>query len=189
VRFTLPDRWSDSNGDGSWEAVLEVALDPARDCGCLRLVAFYADRVSNWTLHVGNSPTNNGHGGDEGTTPQSSELQVAERTIAVYTVAQSGHRSVDRLFDATVGSLAERILEIEVCNQFASVAVKSSLDDPAPLAWKLETLNSKLLFSLGPDDPRRLWLGLNRVVHRIDGAPSHARIGTGLQRVELSLAP
>jgi hypothetical protein len=189
VTFKQPERWSDPDGDGSWESVLEITLDPARDCGCARLRAFYGDEVRGWTFHVGNSPTNNGHGGDEGTTALSAELQLFERQLAVYTVAQAGHRSVDRLLEATVPSLAGRILDVEVCNQFVRVQVRTSLADPAPLTWKLETLSSRLLFSLGPDDPRKIWVGLNRVVHLANGPASHGRTGAGVRRVELTLSP
>ncbi len=196
VRFAQPGRWLDSNRDGSFETVLEIRLDPRRDCGCARLRIEYGASVSNWTVHVGNSPTNNGHGGDLGTAPNAAEVQILERQLHVYTTAQSARRLVDRLLDVTLPPLAGRTVELEICEQALGARIAPHSRDPHPPQWRIETQNARLLFSLGPADDGAapveagsIYAAFNRVIHVADGAPSRERTGSGVRRVEISLIP
>lgn len=196
LKFPQSGKWSDSNGDGSWETVLEVRLDPARDCGCARFKVYYDEAVSGWTVHVGNSPTNNGHGGDEGTTQNAAEVQVLDKKLTVYTASWPVQHRVDKLLDETLAPLGARTIEFEVCEQALGVEILPTSRDPSPPKWRLETLNSKLLFSLGPEQQRpdqergaSIYAAFNRVIHRTTGAASHGRVGSGVRRVEISLIP
>jgi hypothetical protein len=184
LRFTLPQRFADANADGSWESVLEIRLDPARHCGCARFKVFYGETPSGWTVHLGNSPTNNGHGGDQGTTPEAAELQVLDGRLSVFSAAR--RQQVDRLLDVELPGLAQRVLELEVCNQTLDVRLAPHRRGEEPLRWQLGTLSSKLLLAFGPAP---LYASFNRVVHQLGAAPSHARMGSGVRRVEISLSP
>lgn len=196
LSFTQPKRWVDSNQDGSWETVVEIQLDPTKNCGCARFKVFYGTEASKWTVHVGNSPTNNGHGGDEGTTSDTAEVHVGDHQLAVYTAAQSVRRQVEKLLDSTLPPLAGRTLEIEVCDQSLGIELLPLGHEPAWPTWRLETLHSNLLFSLGPgnggtaeETGGAIYAGFNRVIHQTTGAASHGRTGSGVRRVEISLTP
>jgi hypothetical protein len=196
LRFPQPERFSDSNGDGTWETVVEAYLDPTRDCGCVRFRVFLLeDELSGWIFHVGESPTNNGHGGDEGTTSDAAELHLLERKLTIYSVAQPVRRQIDRLLEVTLPPLSGRVLELRACDQSVDVELAPTPRDPEPAKWRLETLSSKLLFSLRPDQdgapPKRgsIYAGFNRVIHLTTGPPSHKRFGYGVRRVEVSLTP
>jgi hypothetical protein len=190
VRFPHPERWTNPNRDGSWEAVIEIRLAPSRDCGCARVEVDLEERTSGWTFHVANSPTNNGHGGDAGTTSATAEMQLAGSRWTVFTAAHSERRDVDRLFDLE-GLGAARRVSIEVCEQSLAVESPGVTPDGSPVRWRLATLGSELLFAFGSgrEDGGSLYLGLNRVVHRLDGAPSHGRSGTGVRRATITLLP
>lgn len=194
LHFTLPQKFTDSNRDGSWETVLEIRLDPTRDCGCARFKVYYDDAPSGWTVHLGNSPTNNGHGGDQGTTPEAAEVQVLERKLSVFTASR--RQQVDKLLDVSLPTLARGVVELEVCNQTLDVQVVPARRGAEPAQWKLGTLSSKLLLSFGPahgkdsgEDGGSLHAAFNRVIHQLRGAPSHGRVGAGVRRVEISLSP
>lgn len=195
LKFPRSSKWSDSNQDGSWESVIEVRLDPAKDCGCARFKVYYDEPVSGWTVNIGNSPTNNGHGGDEGTTPNAAEVQIAERQLSVFTASRPVPHRVDKLLDEALPPLGGRTIEIEVCEQALEVAMLPVSGDTSPPKWKLQTLNAKLLFSLEPtarpdrDTRASIYAAFNRVIHRTTGAPSHDRDGSGVRRVEISLSP
>jgi hypothetical protein len=197
LRFTLPERFADPGRDGAWETVLEVHLDPAKDCGCARLRVSFGEAVSGWTVHLGDSPTNNGHGGDEGTTSDAAEMHVLERQVTVYTVAQAARRQVDRLLDVTVPPLGGRTVEIEACDQSLGFEILPAAGEQAsPSKWKLETLSAGLLFSLVPREEREgqesgkvLYVAFNRVIHLVTGPASRTRVGSGVRRVGISLTP
>jgi hypothetical protein len=195
LSFTQPGRWADSDSDRSWESVLELRLDPRKDCGCARFKVFYGEKVAAWSVNLGNSPTNNGHGGDLGTTAHASEVQVFDQRLSVYTAAQSARRQVDKLLDVDLPPLAGRGVQFEICDQVVSVELLPSAKDPRPPKWRLETQNARLLFALGPEVPGTadsggsIYAAFNRVVHVTSGAPSHQRVGNGVKRVEVELIP
>src|SRR4051812_45913335 len=60
-------------GAGWKEAVLKVDLT---GCTSARLVAQYEGLPHDWTLNIGDSPTNDGFGGDAGTTDNDAELWI-----------------------------------------------------------------------------------------------------------------
>jgi len=69
----------------SGEVVLKVNLDP--NVSGFRRAIFeveYGDAPSDWTVHIGDSSTNNGYGGDGGTQSNDAEMQVYGTTMAVY---------------------------------------------------------------------------------------------------------
>lgn len=187
LSFTLPGRWSDANADRSWETVLRLRLDPKKGCGCARFKVAYGDRVAAWTAHIGNSPTNNGHGGDEGTTDKTAEAYVFVQQLFVFSAAQTQRRVVDRLLDVGLPPLRGRTLEFEVCDQRVAVKLLPGEQDTAPLRWDLQTLNSRLLFALTAEEA--IYAAFNRVIHDHTAAASHGRLGSGARRVEIALSP
>jgi hypothetical protein len=196
LRFTHPERFLDSDRNGYWETVVEIALDPTKTCGCARWRIFLGSQAAEWIAHIGNSPTNNGHGGDEGTTSDTAELHVVDRRLTVFTAARSVRRQVEKLLEAELPPLTGRVIEIEVCDQSVGVELPARGREEAWPGWHLETLHSNLLFSLGPgnggtadETGGSIYAGFNRVVHRIDGPASHGRTGAGVRRVEISLSP
>lgn len=147
-------------------------------------------------MNLGNSPTNNGHGGDEGTTPNAAEVQVLGRRLSVYTASRPVQHRVDKLFEEALPPLGGRTVEFEVCDQVLVVQMLPTAHDPSPPDWRIETLNSKLLFSLGPEQKnpdhetgRSIYAAFNRVIHLLSGAASRGRVGSGVRRVEITLTP
>lgn len=196
LRFTLPERFADSNRDGAFETVLGIRLDPRSDCGCARFVVHLTGRVEDWAVNIGDSPTNNGHGGDLGTAPEAAEVQLSAGRLTLYTTAQTERRLVDQLLDVALPPLADRGLEFEICEQSLRVTLRPTRRDPHPLEWRLETQNARLLFSLEPDGAASgpaaadaIYAAFNRVIHVIDGAPSRQRTGASVRSVEISLGP
>ena len=200
--FTQPGKWSDSNKDGWWETVLRIPLDPAKECGCAHFRIFFEGPNKGMNVNVGNSPTNNGHGGDAGTTPDSAEVQVLSGKLSVYSripsLASGPSPLLDRLLDLDLPPLAGRVLAMEVCDQSIAFELSPGKGETKPLRWKLQTLNSGLLYVLSPrieDGPKALnaehaiYASFNRVIHQLDGLPSHGRAGTGVRRVEITLSP
>jgi hypothetical protein len=156
----------------------------------------FGSRVAGFSVHLGNSPTNDGYGGDQGTTPDSAEAYLLERQLSVFTAVRAALPRVDRLLDVVVPSLVNRTMEFEVCDQALGVEVLPDRPGVDPLKWRLETASSRLLFSLGPtpaagkrETGGSIYAGFNRVIHRTTGAASHARFGSGVRRVEISLIP
>src|SRR4029079_5420743 len=66
LRFTMPGGCAEANRDGWWESVVAISLDPATNCGCAHLRVVYGRNPAGFSLNVGDSPTNDGFGGDQG---------------------------------------------------------------------------------------------------------------------------
>jgi hypothetical protein len=196
LRFPLPGRWADVDKDGFHETVVELRLDPVRDCGCAQLRVYFADEVSGWVLHVGNSPTNDGYGGDMGTTLHAAEVHLADRQLSAYTAPHATGNPVERILHAWLPPLSRKVLAIEVCDQQFEIELGQARGDLDPLRLELETHTFEQLFRLGPADDSAtgpaagaIYAAFNRVVHHVNGAASHGRTGRGVRRVEISLIP
>lgn len=154
-------------GAGWKEAVLKVDL---AGCTSARLVAQYEGLPHDWTLNIGDSPTNDGYGGDAGTTPNDAELWILGETLAV---ATSSPASVidNPIYRQDLG-LTDAGLEFVVKNQFISWG--------QPYSY-LQTPANKHLFafpdSAVPTQGSTFFVGLNRVVG------TNARRGCGLRRL------
>ena len=192
---------SDSNRDGWWEAVVEIALDPAGGCSCASFRVHFDKPVSEFVLDIGDSPTNNGYGGDAGTTFHEAETMILREKLEVYTASRKpGLATVDKLLSVDLPPLAGHFLDLEVCDQTLSVSLPNSATGKA-LSWKLNTRVSGLLYDLHPQEspeghpaPKRrdagIFASFNRVIHDKSGTPNPAdRTGTGVKAVEIRLSP
>lgn len=148
----------------------QAALKIVVPAGCTQVNAVieYEGLPCGWTADLGDSPTDNGFGGDSGSTPHNAEVQIVGEDLSVYN--GSGNAAlVDNLAGADL-ALTDSALKLVVKDQFVSWG--------NPHAF-LSTPNNKMLYSFSdPADPRAVYLGLNRVILATSG-----RTGYGARRV------
>ncbi len=158
---------------GAHEAVLKVTIP--NGCTEARVLIEYDGMPKGWTINLGDSPENNGFGGDSGGPESEAELQILDETLSVYSSALAPG-IIDLLAQEDLG-LTDGALEIVVRNQYVSWGQPFSF---------LDTTNAALLFAL-PDagaataEQNTFYLGVNRVV----SGPS-SRTGCGVNRVLVS---
>jgi len=162
----------------SCPATLKAALVSFNLVGttCTKVVAIveYEGKPTGWTVNFGDSPTNDGFGGDGGTTDHDAELWILEQTLAV--ASDSFNPGVDNPILRQDLALTDGALKLVVKDQAVSWGQPSG---------SLQTPLSKRLFALPDNDGAtaaaekgsKVYLGLNRV---ITGAP--ARLGCGARR-------
>lgn len=168
---------SSCTGAGWREGLLKITI-PA-GCTQANIWVEYEGTPIAWSLHVADSPDNNGFGGDSGGPESEAELQVLEETLSVYSSAvpdpnNPGGVTVDLLEQEHL-ALTDGALKIVVSNQRLSWGQPSSV---------LNTSSSQLLFKLpdaGSTEPNTFYLGVNRVV----SGPG-SRTGCGARRVLVS---
>ena len=155
---------------GAYPAHQALAKVDLKGCKVAHIVAEYERGSSGWTLNIGDSPTNDGYGGDAGTSLNDAEIQVLGSNMTVYTSeATAPTEAIARQdFQLTQGAL-----KFMVGHQFLSWGNPYGV---------LNTPISKRLFSQ-PDaaDGSMFYIGLNRVV----SGPG-TRVGSGLVRIMLS---
>src|SRR5262249_47176401 len=203
VKLVQPKKFSDENKDGWYEAVLEITLNPAKDCGCAAFRVFYGARPEFFSVNIGDSPTNDGYGGDAGTTLDAAEMQILGSHLGVFTSGRprGGNSAIDLLYESDLPPLAGRSVKLEVCDQTLGFTLPPGKGIPQPMRWRLQTVNQGLLYSLArapepgssEETPvpggNQIYAAFNRVIHVKDGPASHNRVGSGVQRVEISLSP
>lgn len=151
------------------EAVLKINLT---GCTQANLVAEYEGLPRAWTLNVGDSPTNDGHAGDAGTTANDAEMWILDETMAV---ANNGSNPDNPLFRQDL-SLTNSSMKFVVKNQFLSWGQPYGV---------LQAPASRQLFAL-PDtsnaaEGSNIYVGLNRVI------ANNSRRGCGLRRLLVTL--
>ncbi len=195
LSFQQPESFSDSDGDGWWETVLELDLDPGKGCNCAVLHIYFSGTPAGIMVNIGDSASNNGQGGDAGTHPlHSAELQVTtfndRPQIAVFTTKRP-----DLILRLNLPDLDGDFLEVEVCDQFLRFAPSGKRDGPG--AVRINTLKGQNLFALGPADGQEgtgraadpwIYAAFNRVIHHRRGLPTKPS-GRGVSRVEIVLTP
>lgn len=150
-------------------AVLKVTI-PAT-CSCAVVWVEYVGEPKNWTLNVGDSPNNNGYGGDSGGPPagQNAEVDVLDQVLTVWSAADNP-TDVEPLMRQHLG-LTDGALKLVVCDQSISIGQPFT---------KLETPDLERLFFLADDpgspDNRTFYVGLNRTIG------NETRNGCGLRR-------
>lgn len=203
LKLVQPNKFSDENKDGWYETVLEITLDPAKDCGCAAFRVFYGAHPHFFTVNIGDSPTNDGYGGDAGTTLDAAEMQILGSHLGVFTSGRprGGNSAIDLLYESDLPPLAGRSIKLEVCDQTLGFTLPPGKGNPQPMRWRLQTVNQGLLYSLArapepgssEETPvpggNQIYAAFNRVIHVKDGLASHNRVGSGVQRVEISLSP
>jgi hypothetical protein len=202
VQLVTPDGIVDSNRDGWFEAVVAIGLEPARGCGCVKFHIEFEEPFDHWTLDIGDSPTNDGYGGDAGTTPNEAEMQIDQKVLTVLTASRNrGRRGVESLLEWDVSMLAGHSADIEICDQFLAFEAPGVLAGNRPFRWKLQTPIEGLLYSFTPrpgaphamadgkSKDKGLYAGFNRVIYIPEPPRKFPRIGRGVRRVELALSP
>ena len=156
---------------GWYAAVVRLDLRGCHEA----LVVVEWDKPIAWTVHIADSPTSDGYGGDAGTTLNNAELWINQQLLWVATNRTNGvndNELVQENLDLNDGAM-----KFEVSNQ--------------RIAWgrpyhALETPNLKKLFALpdtvNPAEGYYVYLGLNRVV-----ADFPTRQGCGAQRAMITI--
>lgn len=143
------------------------------------IVRYRVCNASGWTWNVGDSPTNNGYGGDAFDTEHDAEAQALNGTLSVYK-SDIGGSSLSCQFvgpSNPSGCVTQQITVQEDLLKF---------DSNTNLSIPIDTCGGAFLFDFPPydeadsEDPSglyadNLYVGLNQVV---DGG----RVGTGVQR-------
>lgn len=115
------------------------------------------DKPIAWTVHIADSPTSDGYGGDAGTTLNDAELWINQKILWVATNGTNGVSDVELAQENL--ELTDAAMKFEVSNQ--------------RIAWSppynvLETPHLKKLFAFpdtsNPAEGSYVYLGLNRVV-------------------------
>jgi hypothetical protein len=198
LSFDQPGKLTNADGDRFWESVVTINLDPARGCGCAVFALDYDDHTEGFTVNIGDSPTNDGWGGDAGTTVKSAELQVFRTDLQVYSDAAG--TKVDMMLSLRLPDLTGRALTLKVCDEALSFELDKGPRPTEPLWGKMNSGTFQHLFSLGtrsrtrdsetlgPPD-YRIYAAFNRVIHVRDGAAIAGRVGQGLRRASIYLTP
>ncbi len=163
-------------GCGGWrEGVLKINF--AGGCTKATFTAQWEGLPKAWTLNIGDSPTDDGFGGDAGTTTKDAEMWINNEVMGV----AANDVSPGVIYNQHL-SLTDGALEFVVKNQFLSWG--------QPYAF-LQTPVSNQLFALAAVDPsdvtsgaNNIYAGLNRVIFN---APANGRRGCGLRRVIVAL--
>jgi len=156
-----------------WYAAL-LRLDLAPQCSEAEIAVEYF-KPTAWTVHIADSPTSDGYGGDAGTTLYNAELWINQQILWVASNRTPG------------GNDNELAQENLVLNYGAlKFVVKNQHISWGPPYNVLETPNTKKLFALpDPSNPAEgysIYLGLNRVVGN-----DPVRQGCGLQRALITI--
>jgi hypothetical protein len=124
----------------------------------------------NWTLNIGDSPTNNGWAGDAGTTVHNAELWILNDSLSLANAGGSPG-VIDNPLVYNGLAMTDGGMQFLIKDQFVSWGHPYQIT---------QSPTNKLLFAIPdttmPDDERSIYVGLNRV---IDG-PS-GRTGCGLR--------
>ena len=164
-------------GCAGWKmAALKIVIPGAPNtCAQANIVVEYEGTPKLWSLNLGDSPTNDGHAGDAGTTKHEAEVWILGENLSLApadTLAPA--LTIDNPLVLQHLALTDSALKLVVKNQSVSWGQPFSLvQEPA----------TKNLFAI-PDttvpaaDQRAIYLGLNRVITgRSD------RTGCGARRV------
>lgn len=178
------DMYRASRRASDGQAVLKLTLDPRRT-GYTRAAfeVIYSDTPQGWTVNIGDSQTNNGHGGDTATQSNDAEAVMLEGSLIVYANdyvpsrhTTDGHREF-AYYDDMVRS--EESIYFEVSNQ------TFIFDSPGGN----ETLSSQYLYALSGQSDREgrtnydIFAAFNRTVS------DAGRSGVGASKVVLTLYP
>jgi hypothetical protein len=167
VTLASPVTASTVAGCAGWkEAVLKINL-----AGCTKATLWgeWEGVPKDWTLNIGDSPTNDGFAGDAGTTANDAELWILQESMSI---ADNGAAPNNPIYKQDL-SLTDSSLKFVVKNQFISWG--------QPYGF-LQTPSTKQLFAFPdlstPAEGSNFYAGLNRVI-----AGPGTRRGCGLRRM------
>jgi hypothetical protein len=174
--YPAPPAVGDSDGDGWLETVVPVTLTD--ECRRVCVVLDYVEDPTGFTLDFGDSVTNNGHGGNAGTGESEAELQILGDVLTLFSRSY-GSGLVDRVAQAKL-QLDTGSYKVCVSDQ------QATFGQPLSAA---STPNGRALYALPDpfDGNSDVFIGLNRVISALGGAPSLGRVGTGLRRAYVTL--
>ncbi|HYG63659.1 MAG TPA: hypothetical protein VEL74_13845 [Thermoanaerobaculia bacterium] len=166
---------STAQGCAGWqEGVVRIRIP--NNCTAAIVLAEYEGLPQGYTLNLGDSPTNDAHGGDGGSTANDAELWVHQENMSV--ANGSGIASSPTLDNPLISqhlALTDSALKLVVKHQYLSWG--------QPFGF-LQTPSSQNLFAIPDPDPavaqadkRAIYLGMNRVIQ------DNSRNGCGLRRV------
>lgn len=159
-------------------AALRIVL-PGEPAACTQanIVVEYEGLPNLYTVNLGDSPTNDAHAGDGGTTDHEAELWIHNENLALAPANQLVPLGIDNPLTTQNLSLTNGVLKLVVRDQYVSWG------QPNAVVQMPATRN---LFAI-PDltvadaDQRAIYLGLNRVI-----VDRNDRIGCGARRVLIS---
>ncbi len=139
-------------------------------------------RVNQWGLHLADSPSNDGFGGDAGDSSYDSEFYTFGTGAALYTDDNGGTAQLLSL--SGVVDPASDHLQLAVCDGYLGFQsdVYPYTETTSPFIFQIDGDEPDPVTATGLND-RLLWLGLNRTVG------SSARMGQGASYVTLYLIP
>jgi len=181
-----------TNCPGQWmEARVEIDLKPpagspaGTPARVAHIAVAYEGKPFQWTINVGDSPTNNGFGGNSGDPEHAAEIQVLEQVVSVYSDPQIPGK-VDLILRQEV-ALTDGSLQFTVTDQKVTIGQPSvTLQTSVP---------TNLLFwlpdpKLSPQDPAlyKIYAAFNRVVDNA-AVGSGGRIGCGARSATIWVTP
>jgi hypothetical protein len=170
-----PSSLADCSG---WQEMV-VQINVPKECTGAVVEAEYEGTPVEWTLNIGDSPTNNGYAGDAGTTVHNAELWVLDDNLWLAN-AGGAPSLIDNPMTFSHVALTDGSMKFLVKDQFVSWG--------QPYQYH-QSPNNKLLFAI-PDttvtdaDRNSIYAGFNRV---ISGAPGNGREGCGLRTAVIRL--
>jgi len=201
IAFELPQRFADDDENGWHEVVLQLDLDPALGCGCAVFRVAFEGEPAGLSVNIGDSPTNDGHGGDADTTRFDAELMVqGDGLLSIFGSDRHGAPvGSEQILGLASLPFADRVVELEVCDQSIRFAIEAADGEKGISGLLNEASSGDLLAIRRPDvaagasgeagADARIFAAFNRVIHRRTGRPAQNRFGTGVRRVEISLTP
>ncbi len=169
--FPRPPAINDSDRDSWMETVVQVSLND--ECSEVCVLLDYGPAPTGFTLNIGDSITNDGYGGNNGTGENEAELQINNDRLTLYSRSY-GSGQTDRVADADL-QLEAGGYKVCVSDQYASFGQPHSTAS-TPFGQAIYALPDPF------DGNMDVFIGLNRVVHNLSGATSAGRPDTGLQR-------
>lgn len=149
--------------------------------GCTQatISAAYGAAVSGWTLNLGDSPSNDGFGGGAvGSTLRNAELQVLNGTFSLF-AASSGASLGSQPGPTPNGTV--RLLVRNASLRYAASNIGVLHTAPPQGTFTIPDLTPNV------GDGGRFYLGVNRVIRSIGGAPAWNRIGQSVRRVFIAM--
>lgn len=157
---------------GWYSSVLRLDIQPP--CTEAEIVVEF-DKPTAWTVHIADSPTNDGYGDDAGTTLNNAEMWINQQILWVANNRMPGGND-DSLYQENL-NVNYGAMKFTVKNQWISWGTPYHV---------LNTAASKRLFALpdtnNPAEGYYLYVGLNRVV-----ANNPTRSGCGAQRAMITV--
>jgi hypothetical protein len=168
----LTSPYNDGCTPNDWLTAV-VQVDVPLGCDGIKVVVDYDGDPLGWTLNIGDSPTNDGFGGDGGSLPigQNAEVQILDSTLAVYHAASAP--PVDQVAQAQL-ALQDGSIKLVVEDQRLSWGNPHGQLDAHQVLRNLFFLPNPV----GVGENRTLYVGLNRVISPTGGS-NGSRNGCG----------